>query len=319
MITESKKCTKRGGVTAKKNNSVSELLIKERAFLSKRFMSIVFKWCIIFGFIIYLGYFGLFDLIFIYLPWLIIHTGEVMIEWFALPNGGMRYLKAYWFWWMLAIIHIIILIYIEYKTHYRHKRRDLDIGGEFEGRVIWIKGIRQGLIYDIWDFKNYLNYLMNKKKDMDYLKRRLEKNIAIRNGTRTGALEWPDPWAIPLGAKNFKDYIVYYKIRFFQLIPMKLYVPSKFPLHPSFFHYWLPNKRIVNFSYYSKPGIFARKMTDDKPIIVDIEPEKITSANQVLLSRSNQLVESAILSDPETIKVDFAHGTLPMLYGDKDG
>ncbi|MCK5641306.1 MAG: hypothetical protein KAJ19_10930, partial [Gammaproteobacteria bacterium] len=212
--------------------------------LDRRFLGICVKWILVAVLVVYLWYFGLFTFIFVWVPWLITYEFGLILEY-----GLGPVLQLHGPMWIAAGLSVAFLIVFEFYTHYRHKRRDLRIGGEFEGRTVWIKGVPQGLVYDLWDARNYIAWKLGKKKDGDSPIVNSNGNTVCTPGT------WPDPWAIPLGDKSTSDYIVYFRSRFFQLVPSKLYVSRDFDLVPSFFNYWLPNLRMISEPHPSKPGL----------------------------------------------------------------
>lgn len=274
----------------------------------RRLLEVLGKWSLLVGLIVYLWYFGLFKILFIYLPWLI----QREVGW-VLEYGLQAVLTDHGLMWVLAGLSVAGLLLLEFYTHYRHKRRDLRIGGQLEGRVVWIKGIRQGLLYDIWDAKNCINWLLNKKKDTGSTRVNSEGNLVSSPG------HWPDPWAIPFGERTNKDYVVYFQRRFLQIVPSKLYVSRDFNLSYSFFHYWLPNLRMVTEPHPEKPGLYVYRLADLSPSGVDVDPGLLTKENRKLLGRSKILVGKAILSDAETQKKDFDQGSysVPQLQEDE--
>ena len=256
------------------------------------------KWILIAVTVVYLWHFGLFEVLFIWVPWLITYEVELILEY-----GFQPVLTDHGLMWMGAGVSIVVLIVFEFYTHYRHKRRDLRIGGEFEGRAVWIRGVRQGLIYDVWDFKNYLWWRLGKKKGS------ASRSSSSSGGTGTNPGTWPDPFAIPLGERTSEDHVVYFKRRFLQIAPSKLYVSKDLEIAPSFFNYWLPNLRLVTEPHPTKPGLIVYRLVDRASKSVKVRPALMTKENRKLLGRSKIMVGKAILSDAETQKRDFTTGS----------
>lgn len=265
---------------------------------TRRFVTICMKWILIAVTVVYLWHFKLFEFLFVWVPWLITHEVGLVLEY-----GLQPVLTDHGLMWMGAGASIAVLIVFEFYTHYRHKRRDLRIGGELEGRTVWIRGVRQGLIYDVWDLTNYLAWRTGKKKGSGSRTINSFKNTVTSPGT------WPDPFAIPLGERTDRDYVVYWKRRFLQLVPSKLYVSRDVEIIPSFFNYWLPNLRLVTEPHPTRPGLIVYRLVDRAPKSLKVSPARLTRENRKLLGRSKVLVSKAILSDAETQKGDFTTGS----------
>lgn len=264
----------------------------------RRFIEICIKWAMVGSLVAYCWHIGLFVVLFVWLPWLLQYEADLIMKW------GLEAVVVHQAaWWVIAGVCIAFLLLFEYSTHYRHKRRDFRIGGEFEGRVVWIKGVRQGLVYDVWDFKNYLSWKMGKKKGGASPTVNSEGNLVISPGT------WPDPWAIPFGDRVSSDYIIYYKRSFLQIVPTKVYLPRDYDIVPSFFNYWLPNLRMISEPHPDKPGLFVYRLLDVDAEQFDQAAAEITAASRKALGRSEKLVGKGILSDAETQKTDFTHGS----------
>lgn len=260
-------------------------------WVKHRLVSILIKWILIAIIVFYLWYYGLFVVIFIWIPWMISYEVSLIIEY-----GLQPVLVYHGIWWLAAGLSIVGLIIFEFYTHYRHKRRDLRIGGEFEGRVVWTKGIREGLIYDLWDFKNCVSWLLKKKRGSASTTTNTFGNMVTSPGT------WPDPWAIPIGDRTTSDYVIYFKRSYFQLFPSKLYISRDIDIETSFFNYWLPNMRFRTSPHPERPGLKIYRLEDVDSQSISVDPAKLTAENRKALKRSKVLVKNAILSDAETQK-----------------
>lgn len=267
-------------------------------------LRVLIKWSMIGIVIFYLWWFGLFTFIFVWIPWLITYEVSLMIEFGVQPT-----LTYHAQWWFAAILSIIFLIIFEYWTHYRHKRRDLLRGGQYEGRVIWVRGSNEGLVYDIWNVKNYIQWKLGKKKGSGYPTTNSYSNTVSIPGT------WPDPFAIGLGERTRTDYVIYFRRYLHQLfVPFswdKLYVSRDLEVVPSFFAFWLPNLRMVRLPHPSRPGRWVYRLTDKQVDSLKTEPSKFTSDNRKALGRSQALIKWALLSDAETQKQDYTR-SLPL-------
>lgn len=278
-----------------------------------RFRLIILKWlAIIFGFI-YVMWAGLWAIIFVWIPWLLEYNWRLLTAYLQYENGLFQYLNRSGFWWFLAALSIIFLVYFEWAMHYRHKRRGLLVNGEPEGRVVWIKGIRRGLLYDVWDAYNYIQWARGKKKGWG------PQTLASMNGAQTSgtrSLQWPDAWAIPAGSTVRDHYIIYLKRRFFQMVPDILVVPVDAQVQVSFFSVSL---RLVRWRRIPNPGLsfffgwtpqWVYTMTDTPLEGYSVQAALATSSNRNLLGRSRSLIRDAIESDPETVKGDYEKGSI---------
>lgn len=263
--------------------------------------AILVKWAMIGVVVFYLWYFGLFTFIFVWIPWLITYEVEMMIEFGVQPT-----LTYHAQWWVAAMVSLLFLAIFEYWTHYRHKRRDLLRGGQYEGRVVWVRGSNEGIVYDVWNVKNYIQWKLGKKKGSDSPTINSYSNMVSTPGT------WPDPFAIGLGERSRTDYVIYFRRYLYQLfVPFswdKLYVSRDIDVVPSFFAFWLPNLRMVRLPHPSRPGRWVYRLTEKHVASLNTEPSKFTAENRKALGRSQALVKWALLSDAETQKIDYTYG-----------
>jgi hypothetical protein len=219
---------------------------------------------------------------------------------------GLRaYLSVTGLWWALAVASIILLIIVEYYSHYSHKRRSLMIGGGFEGRTVWIKGLRQGLIYDVWDAKNYISWALGKKKDME-----LKMPVSSRDTENGIGIRWPNPWAIPFGPKILDYYVIYYYKSFWQIKPDFLLYPANEKIGVGFFRYVLKQGNLKRIRAPRGMPFLAEWVYIWNPlgniIRYPVDPGTQTRENRRLLGRSRHLTRDAIESDPETAKSDYS-------------
>ena len=269
--------------------------------ITNRFLWIISKWILAIAVIYYLWTIKFFVFVFFWIPWMISYEFSLILEFGLQPT-----LRYHGMWWMIAGFSFCILILTYYLTTYRHTRRGLMIGGEFDARVVWIKGIRQGLIYDVWDFKNYVQWKLGKKKDGESPTINSNGNMVVVRGT------WPDPWAIPIGERNDKDYVIYFKRRWLQIFPDKVLVSRKYDVMPTFFYYLIPNLRMIRQPHRDRPGRWVYRLVDEEPDMYEIHASEITAENRKLLGRSQVYVSWAIRSDSETQKKDYTTGSLPI-------
>ena len=281
--------------------------------LKLRFRRIVIKWTMLAGLFLIFWFLKIFWLMFILLQ-LLNQEFWRFLTWLGegTKAGSQSYWQQYGTYWLIAYLAISLLVVAEYFIHYRHKRPNLRRGGVVEGRVLWIRGIRRGLIYDLWDFYNYIHFKMNKKKGGDCWTRILKENMAVRNGTRTGILKWPDPLAIPLGRRNDSHYLIYY-CRPFTLRWTRLEVPLYLQIQQSFFGISIPNQKMIA---RPDPLLFGRTIYQLKKHVWDYikyDTKAPYSMQQRALEDARDLIQAAVAVNPETNILDFTEGSLPVV------
>lgn len=255
----------------------------------------------------YLWKVGFFTLLFVWLPFLIMYYADQMLEY-----GVGVVLKFYAVYWITLAIMLTILAVLLIEFVWRLKRRDFRIGGEFEGKVVWAKGIRQGLIYDVWDVKNYISYLMGKKKDAVWANRLLSSASETLNGTA------PSPWEIPIGAKAPEHYVIYVRRTWLPSIPHRFFIPKTVQVTPTPYSIAIPHAFIERVRHPARPGRWDYRI-GIAPKTDTVDTWKLTRKNRNLLHRAAELVEIAVESDSETKKKDFEQGSfdIPNLRRDE--
>lgn len=275
----------------------------------------VFKWATLAIVLWYLYQVGFFVFLFVWLPWLITYMYGLFIEY-----GVVRVLSYYKVMWSIVAIMLLILAILVFEIVYRAKRKDFQIGGEFEGRVIWVRGIRQGFTYAVWDVYNYIQWKRGKKKGEGFGTEDFPADTAMWNGT--GRPTWPNAFAIPFGPRIKKQYIFYVRRRPFpfQIIPDKWFVPINTKVGILFNAYTLPNANFISRPDPKVPGRYMYHVVGAMPENVAISPADRTKANRTLLGRAGKLVDRAILVDAETKKRDFTHGSfsIPQLQENEE-
>ncbi len=266
--------------------------------IERRALWAVTKWVIWATLFFYLWHVGFFYLLFVALPALLTHLYEEMVEY-----GVSTVFRYYAFWWYLAVILLAILFALIYETIYRAKRRDFRIGGEFEGRIIWCRGVRQGFIYDVWDLKNWLSWKWGKKKGRGSLTRGSGRSTGRSNGTE------PSPWDIPLGKDLRTHYIVYLRRTILPSIPERWFIPRTTYIKPTLFTISVPNVTVERTHHPEVPGRWDYWVGAVDPKSDVTKPAVLTRKNRTLLKRSGEFIENAIASDSETKKTDYIMGS----------
>lgn len=278
--------------------------------IERKLLWSVFKWTAIAVVVWYLYQIGFFTFVFVGLPWLLTYVGGLIVEY-----GLGRVLSYYKGMWALVFILLGVLSFLVFELFYRVKRKDFVIGGQFEGRVVWIKGMRVGLAYAVWDLYNYIMWRAGKKKDADSRFMDLSKPMA----TFHGIARWPNPLAFPIGPKVRNKYVFYVRRRWFQIIPEKWFIPTNTTVGVLLNAYTIPNGHFVRWADPEVPGRWTFHVVDEMPKRNEIDPKELTKRNRILLGRSGKMVDKALLSDGETKKLDFTHGSfnIPQLQEDE--
>lgn len=270
---------------------------------------IIFKWSVYLTIVYYLWGIGFWHFIFIGIPWLIGYLGELMVQY-----GVATVLRYYSQWWTLAVLLSGILIYLIFEFLWRLHRKDFRIGGEFEGRIIWAKGVRVGFIYDCWDVYNFFKWLTGKKKGEVWAKRLLSSASDTLNGTA------PSPWEIPLGSTNKDHVVLYVKRTWLPSWPERWFIPRELAMKVSLYQLRIPRSDVDRRHHPHIPGRFDYWLATGKPTDDKVDTSAMAPTNRTLLKRATTMVELGIGSDPETQKKDFYYGSfdLPQMRDEED-
>jgi hypothetical protein len=257
--------------------------------------------------IYYLWKVGFFTLLFVWLPFMATYYFGQMLEY-----GAVVVLKFYAIYWITLAIMLTIFTVLVVEYIWKLKRRDFKIGGEFEGKIVWAKGVRQGLIYDVWDVKNYINWKLGKKKGVAATPRTSGPDTDTLNGTA------PSPWDIPLGPKTKDHYVIYVRRTLLPSIPHRFFIPKTTQVTPTPYTISIPNAFIERVRHPTRPGRWDYQV-GLAPKTDTVDTSKLTRKNRNLLHRAAELVEIAVESDSETKKKDFEQGSfdIPSLKRDE--
>jgi hypothetical protein len=149
---------------------------------------------------------------------------------------------------------------------------------------------------------------LGKKKGMVSITQDLSQCMGISPGI------WPDPFGIPMGYRSETQYVVYLKRSFFQLVPERWFIDKHIDLKLGIYHVSVSNMDVKRLARPDFPGKWDYHLTGQRFGSFDVDGGLITKKNRRMLKRSNQYVELAILSDSETQKVDFVHGSRLIPY-----
>jgi len=274
--------------------------------IDSRFWSILAKWGIDLAVVLVLWFTKVFHLVFI-LVLLLIQEFNLFLVWLSEPTqeGAANYWSIYWVYWAGIYIALSLLLTLWYFTWFRHKRPHLMIGGGKEGRVLWIKGIRRGLIYDLWDVKHYLQWKL-KKNRLALLRRQTSD---IPNGGRETT--WPDPLSIQLGRPT-SHRIIYY-CRPSGLRIQRLILPNQIDLLSTLFTIQLPEGYMVNLSDPLVPGSILQAFVLDRPDYQNYIAGQTRSQILDHLNEVKDAVQASAAANPQLIHKDYEDGSFPIL------
>lgn len=277
--------------------------------IGKRAAWILFKWMAYIVIVYYLWRVGFWHFVFVGLPWLVGYVGGLMMEY-----GVTLVLRYYANWWMIVFLLTAILTFLIFEFLWRLHRKDFIVGGEFEGRVVWAKGLRTGFIYDCWDLYNYIMWAFGKKKGEVWATRLLSSASDTLNGTA------PTPWEIPIGPDRDDVYILYVKRTLLPAIPERWFIPRSVQMKETLYTFRFPITDIDRVPHPIIPGRFDYWMTESKPKDDRVNTTAMAPTNRRLLKRATTFVELGIGSDPETQKKDFYYGSfdLPQMRDEED-
>lgn len=276
-----------------------------------RFRTIIMKWITVAAVVLSLWFAKIFLVLFI-LVLLLVQEFNKFIVWLFEPTqaGAKSYWATYWTYWMIVYVGLLIAFSIWYFTWYRHKRPNLVVGGGREGRVLWIKGVRRGLVYDVWDAIHYMQWKLKKN--------RLAPIPRSTSDTSDGEVEttWPDPLSIQLGRPTSLR-IIYYS-RPWSLKVHRLLVPAHVNLLAMFFTVRLPEGYMVNRPDPLFPGTTLLAFVGDRPEYAAYEKGRTQTQIIHHLDEVKDAVQRSAAANPQLIHRDYEDGSFPILNLEKE-
>ena len=278
--------------------------------MKKRFRTICMKWLVIGG--IFAGFMvSKLYVIPIILIKLFAQEFQKFLTWMGEGTelGAKMYWSMYWQYWAAAYMALFLMFFVWYLSHYRRKRPHLKVGGVKTGRSIWIKGVRRGLVYDVWDFKNYVWVVLLKKKDLAPIH---QYNQDVRNGGMEGTLKWPDPLAIPFGKWVSSGRIIYmsypWSLRIHRWI-----IPDWVNLQNRVLTIEMPDHYFINQIVKDKPGRPDLVITAKRPGYE--KHDALAPAKKLVNHYKNArlLVKDAAASNHQVHVEDLSAGSIPVI------
>lgn len=239
----------------------------------------------------------------------IIQEFKLFLVWLAEPTqeGAADYWSEYWIYWAGIYIVLLVAFIVWYFAFYRHKRPYLDVGGGREGRVLWTKGVRRGLVYDVWDAKNYLAWKL-KKNRLHRISRRISD---IPNGVGEDPTMWPDPLAIPLGRRT-SERIIYYS-RPWSLRIHRLTISNQTDLLSNYWRILVPEGYIINRPDPLFPGEIYHVLIHGRPSNREYQRGRMREDLINLLDDTKDAVQRSAAANPQLIHRDYEDGSFPLL------
>ena len=280
--------------------------------LDKRFHQIVIKWSLQLALFLILWTLKIYHLIFL-LILLFIQEMDKGLVWLGEGTqlGMKAYWSTYWTYWAMAYISLTVLLVVWYMLYYRRKRPYLIIGGQREGRVVWSKGIKRGLLYDLWDAKNYLAWKIKKNQ-----LKPIPRPISDMSVGEEKVHSWPDPLGIPLGRPTSRT-IMFFS-RPWSLKLERLIVPNWVEMKQTFFSIRMPEAYIVNIPDPLSPGIKMLTMTQHRPGFDEYDSEAPRTDLVSHLDNVRTMVQASVAANPEVNIIDYEDGSWSMVEGADD-
>lgn len=272
---------------------------------SKGFVMFLMRWLVYLGFILFFWFIGIFTVVMITIL-LFAQEFNKFLVWVGSPTegGAGAYWSQYWIYWMAAYISLFIIFITWWFIFYRNKRPNLMMQNQIEGRVLWIKGLRDGLTYGFWDAYNYL-----KGEDSPFVRGSGAKTSSTDTGRVPGTLR--DPLEIPVGRETSKR-IIYFS-RPWSLRIEKLILPDYWQIKRGYWTVRIPRGYIMNSMDPLKPGSQIMTLTMAKPSYREFDPDVPVKRQMDKLEETRQLVQSGVAANPEIAQIDYADGSLPYI------
>ena len=272
---------------------------------SKHFAKFLGKWLFYCLIILVLWFLGIFKVIAISIL-LFSQEFNKFLVWVGEPTegGAGAYWSQYWMYWMIAYIALFIMFLAWWFIFYRNKRPHLEMDGLKEGRVIWIKGIRQGLIYDFWDAYNYL-------KGADSPFARVSRIKPSSNDMEIDPGTLKDPLSIPIGRET-QMRIIYFS-RPWSIKMEKLILPNYWQVRRTYWKVSIPRGYMINLTDPLIPGSMLLTLTKARPSYKSFNPDIPVQRQIAKLEETRELVQYGVAANPEIAQIDYAEGSLPQL------
>lgn len=267
----------------------------QKRTMKRRVRYILLKWSLAILTVLFLVAVGFFKILGLLFVVFITHVGKALESFGnATTMERAEYWDTYGIYWMAFYLVLTVFLLIVYFIPYRKVRPVLKVGNRKEGVVIWIKGIRRGLHYEIWDTVNYL-----KKKE----------------NRHTG---WPDPLNIPRGPNMKKGICIVYR-PLWSLKQRFLFIPGDTKLESRFGIILIPNGYFVNGPSRGRqdiPVLIYRERSTIGFEMFDVSKPVEMSRNH--LKHSRKMIQRAVASNPEINQLDFTTGSFPVLGVEDD-
>lgn len=258
-----------------------------------RVLKIIIKWVVIGTFITFLWFAGVFHLLFaIFL--LFIDQVNLFLEW--LSTGTQLEAKQYWAlygrYWLIGYVVLSVILAIIYFIPYRKARPVLKVGNRKEGYVIWMKGIRRGFTYEVWDTYNFL----------------FKKN----------PIGWPNPLTIPRGPDMKSGVCIVFRPPW-SLKPKYLYMPDSVRVESKPLSVHIPDGYFVNVPNRERLDITDLMFVERSTIgYREFDVQTPIELHKKHLARSRKMVQSSVASNPEINQMDFTTGSFAVLGADNE-
>jgi hypothetical protein len=271
----------------------------------RRFWGIILKWVTVLSIIIILAILKVFHALFALLIFVMQEVNRGLI-WLGEPTqqGFDAYWAEMWLFWLLFYVVFFILFAIYYFGYWKRKRPDLIIGGVKDGRVIWIKGVRQGLIYDCWDAWNYI-----KGAGSPFERGSRTRGSRTSMETNPGMLQ--DPLKIPLGRGTIRR-IIYFR-RPWSLKVQRLFIQANTRMVITHGRVSLPEGYIINKEDPLMPGARVLIWVNKRPGFREHDPVLQQEALEKVLVVAKDNVRGSVAANPSIITTEYQEGSIGRL------
>lgn len=263
--------------------------------MGKRVFGIIFKWAIAALIFIVIAGLGIFNIVFA-LVLLLVEQFQLFFDWLETGTdlGAQNYWDEYGSYWMLGYLFLGVMLTLIYFIPYRKVRPVLKVGDRREGIVTFIKGLRRGVSYEVWDVYNYL------KK------------------TKPTPMGWPNPLAVPRGPPTKSGICIVYR-PLWSLKTKCLYIPDTLRLDNRLLSIHVPDGYFENRPNPKRLDVMDLVFVDPFGMSFDrFDPERPKEMHKEHLKKSRKMVQRSVASNPEINQMDFTTGSFAVLGSDDD-
>jgi len=245
---------------------------------------------------------------------LLVQEANRFLVWLGAPTrmGAKAYWAQYWVYWAVAYVSLMVAFAAWWFLWYRHHRPHLRVDGLDEGRVVWVKGLRRGLAYEVWDARHVLGRWWSRFRG-----HRVRRSPRVMANGGTPSPAWPSPHAMPYG-RSVSDGMIIYFSRPWRLRLERLVVPPGTPVRSTYWELRLPQGLLHNAPDPLAPGCRVLHYTRTPRSYSPYDPARPERELDRVLEDGRDNVVSATAANPEIVQADFSAGSLPFVRRRED-